>query len=51
MTGQGWLPDLLGDDAVWEVFVSEEWVPSPLRLSVVALSIDTPVASTTKSEL
>ena len=51
VTGQGWLPDLLGDDAVWEVFVSEEWAPSPRRLSVVALSIDAPVASTTKSEL
>ena len=31
--GARWLPDLLGDDAVWEVFVSEEWVPSPRRLS------------------
>ena len=51
VTGQGWLPDLVGDDAVWEVFVSEEWVPSPRRLSVVPLSIDAPVASTTKSEL
>ena len=51
MTGQGWLPDLVGDDAVWEVFVSEEWVPSPRRLSVVPLSIDAPVVSTTKSEL